>query len=64
MANFRFAVGMQRKLVFDPHRFCLTNNREGALPFLGYHHILMILIAVAIVLLCTSSTSFQESPEC
>lgn len=25
----------------------------GLLPFLGYHHILMILIALAIILLCT-----------
>lgn len=24
----------------------------GFLPFLGYHHVLMILIAVAIILLC------------
>lgn len=24
----------------------------GAVPFLGYHHVLMILIAVTIILLC------------
>lgn len=28
---------------------------EGILPFLGYHHILMILIAIAIILLCKST---------
>lgn len=27
---------------------------SGILPFLGYHHILMILIAIAIILLCKS----------
>lgn len=24
----------------------------GLVPFLGYHHVLMILIAIAIILLC------------
>lgn len=29
---------------------------SGFVPFLGYHHVLMILIAVAIILLCKPST--------
>lgn len=35
-------------------RFAVRFQR--LIPFLGYHHILMILIAIAIVLLCKSST--------
>lgn len=35
--------------------FCL-----GLIPFLGYHHVLMILIAIAIILLCKSLLSFWK----
>lgn len=31
-----------------------ADNDAGWVPFLGYHHVLMILIAVAIILLCKS----------
>ena len=30
---------------------------QRLIPFLGYHHVLMILIAIAIILLCKSTTS-------
>lgn len=29
-----------------------TDMAIGMIPFLGYHHVLMILIAIAIILLC------------
>ena len=29
-----------------------TDSAVGMIPFLGYHHVLMILIAIAIILLC------------
>lgn len=35
-------------------KFAKSVWHKGFLPFLGYHHILMILIAVAIILLCKS----------
>lgn len=35
----------------------------GFVPFLGYHHVLMILIAVAIILLCKSPWSSSCSPQ-
>ena len=34
-------------------RFAVAIQR--LIPFLGYHHVLMILIAIAIILLCTST---------
>ena len=30
----------------------VANEFSGWIPFLGYHHVLMILIAIAIILLC------------
>jgi hypothetical protein len=36
----------------------------GFVPILGYHHVLMILIAVAIILLCTLPNSFPRKPSC
>lgn len=30
------------------------------IPFLGYHHVLMILIAIAIILLCKCAHSSEE----
>lgn len=33
---------------------------QRLIPFLGYHHVLMILIALAIILLC----EFEEEEEC
>jgi hypothetical protein len=34
----------------------LTRPFLGLVPWLGYHHVLMLLNAVAIILLCTSSS--------
>jgi hypothetical protein len=32
-----------------------TDQTSGFIPMIGYHHVLMIIIAVAIILLCESS---------
>ncbi len=32
---------------------------QRLIPFLGYHHVLMILIAIAIILLCKQDTLHQ-----
>ena len=50
MANMRFKLGMK---ALPPRNV----SREltllaGFIPFLGFHHVLMILIAIAIILLC------------
>lgn len=38
---------------------------QRLIPFLGYHHVLMILIAIAIILLCTSlRSSINTSGAC
>lgn len=34
----------------------------GLIPFLGYHHVLMILIAIAIILLCKATPSSRSIP--
>lgn len=34
----------------------------GFIPFLGYHHVLMIFIAVAIILLCMFETHLLLAP--
>jgi hypothetical protein len=39
----------------EEHKTDVTTTTIGFVPFLGYHHVLMILIAVAIILLCTFS---------
>ena len=36
---------------------------QRLIPFLGYHHVLMILIAIAIILLCTSPQASISSPK-
>ena len=33
----------------------------GFVPFLGYHHVLMILIAIAIILLCEYFAVFNSN---
>lgn len=38
---------------------CTLTSITGLIPFLGYHHVLMILIAAGIILLCTSTTLFS-----
>lgn len=53
------------------HSFLLAPPRQkglfeliisGFMPFLGYHHALMILIVIAIILLCKSCTHIPTSP--
>lgn len=38
---------------------CVLTWNQGFIPFLGYHHVLMILIAVAIILLCKPFIHFS-----
>lgn len=35
----------------------VSDRDAGFIPFLGYHHVLMIFIAIAIILLCKSAKS-------
>ena len=35
---------------------------QRLIPFLGYHHVLMILIAIAIILLCKLNISIKHFP--
>ncbi len=44
------------RLTFTTLIIMLTGPIVGAVPWLGYHHVLMLLNAVAIILLCKSSS--------
>ena len=44
------------RLTFAAFITTLTRPIVGLVPWLGYHHVLMLLDAVAIILLCTSSS--------
>jgi hypothetical protein len=52
MAGMQFAVSMQRESDDCARGELYTDSCLGLIPFLGYHHVLMILIALAIILLC------------
>lgn len=67
----RFQVGWYRTLAVAVSERrcagCWIGNRfadttpAGWIPFLGYHHVLMILIAVALILLCERPAPFPSS---
>lgn len=48
------ATEESNKLTFAAVMIILTEQFVGLVPWLGYHHVLMLLNAVAIILLCTS----------
>jgi hypothetical protein len=65
MANLRFAMGIKREFSSNTQNHSQDWNltqSTGLVPFLGYHHVLMIFIAIAIILLslllagCSSSS--------
>ena len=62
MAAMRFSIGFQRTCSCLQQKETENANHSGVLPFLGYHHVLMILIAIAIILLCTQPSSPLATP--
>lgn len=42
----------------------MVNVVLGFVPFLGYHHVLMILIMVAIILLCELTPFSPHKTQC
>lgn len=42
----------------------MANVVLGFVPFLGYHHVLMILIMVAIILLCELTPFSPHKTQC
>jgi hypothetical protein len=52
----RFGTGFGREyyVTFELDSTSANDGNVGFIPMIGYHHVLMILIAVIIILLCES----------